>query len=168
MMRYSRSRGYNTVMKSNRYRPILIILLVLLAAFLLFKAAGVGGLDEDNFVEQRNSKLRSEVQQAVSCVNSLSRLGSSSTSGMLGKIRQYVHGVEVINDLNVSMYGEVGRLYSQTTFDSIYAIIETYEARLSSGQSVNTSLTELSEAVNDLSNRTYALLNVDATEENQE
>jgi len=168
MMRYSRSRGYNTVMKSNRYRPILIILLVLLAAFLLFKAAGVGGLDEDNFVEQRNSKLRSEVQQAVSCVNSLSRLGSSSTSGMLGKIRQYVHGVEVINDLNVSMYGEVGRLYSQTTFDSIYAIIETYEARLSSGQSVNTSLTELSEAVNDLSNRTYALLNVDDTEENQE
>ena len=168
MMRYSRSRGYNTVMKSNRYRPILIILLVLLAAFLLFKAAGVGGLDEDNFVEQRNSKLRSEVQQAVSCVNSLSRLGSSSTSGMLGKIRQYVHGVEVINDLNVSMYGEVGRLYSQTTFDSIYAIIETYEARLSSGQSVNTSLTELSEAVNDLSNRTYALLNVDDTEEDQE
>lgn len=168
MMRYSRSRGYNTVMKSNRYRPILIILLVLLAAFLLFKAAGVGGLDEDNFVEQRNSKLRSEVQQAVSCVNSLSRLGSSSTSGMLGKIRQYVHGVEVINDLNVSMYGEVGRLYSQTTFDSIYAIIETYEARLSSGQSVNTSLTELSEAVNDLSTRTYALLNVDDTEENQE
>lgn len=168
MMRYSRSRGYNTVMKSNRYRPILIILLVLLAAFLLFKAAGVGGLDEDNFVEQRNSKLRSEVQQAVSCVNSLSRLGSSSTSGMLGKIRQYVHGVEVINDLNVSMYGEVGRLYSQTTFNSIYAIIETYEARLSSGQSVNTSLTELSEAVNDLSNRTYALLNVDDTEENQE
>ena len=168
MMRYSRSRGYNTVMKSNRYRPILIILLVLLAAFLLFKAAGVGGLDEDNFVEQRNSKLRSEVQQAVSCVNSLSRLGSSSTSGMLGKIRQYVHGVEVINDLNVSMYGELGRLYSQTTFDSIYAIIETYEARLSSGQSVNTSLTELSEAVNDLSNRTYALLNVDDTEENQE
>lgn len=168
MMRYSRSRGYNTVMKSNRYRPILIILLVLLAAFLLFKAAGVGGLDEDNFVEQRNSKLRSEVQQAVSCVNSLSRLGSSSTSGMLGKIRQYVHGVEVINDLNVSMYGEVGRLYSQTTFDSIYAIIETYEARLSSGQSVNTALTELSEAVNDLSNRTYALLNVDDTEENQE
>ncbi|MDD6144135.1 MAG: hypothetical protein PUD16_11660 [bacterium] len=168
MMRYSRSRGYNTVMKSNRYRPILIILLVLLAAFLLFKAAGVGGLDEANFVEQRNSKLRSEVQQAVSCVNSLSRLGSSSTSGMLGKIRQYVHGVEVINDLNVSMYGEVGRLYSQATFDSIYAIIETYEARLSSGQSVNTSLTELSEAVNDLSARTYALLNVDGTEGNQE
>lgn len=165
MMRYSRSRGYNTVMRSNRYRPILVILLVLLAAFLIFRAAGVGGLDEKNFVEQRNSKLRSEAQQAVSCVNSLSRLGASSTSGVLGKVRQYVHGIEVINDLNVSMYGEVGRLYDQSTFDSIYSIIEAYEARLSSGQSVNTSLNELSEAINDLSAKTYALLSADGNAE---
>lgn len=167
MMRYSRSPGYNTVMRSNRYRPILVIVLILLAAFLIFKAAGVGGLNEQNFVDQRNSKLRSEVQQAVNSVNSLSRLGSSSTSGMLGKVRQYVHGVEVINDLNVSMYGEVGRLYDQSTFDSIYAIIEAYEARLSSGQAVNTSLAELSEAINALSDRTYALLNVDAQSETE-
>ena len=80
MMRYSRSRGYNTVMRSNRYRPILVILLVLLAAFLIFKAAGVGGLDENNFVEQRNSKLRSEMQSAVSSVSTCMALRSSMTS----------------------------------------------------------------------------------------
>ena len=80
-----------------------------------------------------------------------------------------MHGIEVINDLNVSMYGEVGRLYDQATFSSIYSIIETYEARLSSGQSVNTSLTELSEAINALSDRTYALLSVnESAEETQE
>ena len=46
MMRYSRSRGYNTVMRSNRYRPILIIVLVLLAAFLsaVTKPFGVHGV----------------------------------------------------------------------------------------------------------------------------
>ncbi len=159
MMRYSRSRKYNTVMQSNRYRPVLVILLVLLAAFLIFKVAGIGGMDEGNFAEQRNSKLRSEMQQAVTCVNSLSPQGGSSTSGILGKVRQYVHGMEVINDLNVSVYGEVGRLFEQSTFDSIYSIIESYEAKLSSGQAVNTSLNDLREAIAALSERTYALLN---------
>ena len=116
MMRYPR-RGYTP--PSSRLKPILVIVLVLVAAFLIFKAAGVGGINEGNFEAQRNSKLRSEVQAAVSGVNSLSRLGASSTSSMLGKIRQYVHGMEVINDLNVGMYGKVGRLYPQSVFDSI-------------------------------------------------
>lgn len=155
MMRYPR-RGYTP--PSSRLKPILIIVLVLVAAFLIFKAAGVGGINEGNFEAQRNSKLRSEVQAAVSGVNSLSRLGASSTSSMLGKIRQYVHGMEVINDLNVGMYGEVGRLYPQSVFDSIYSIIEEYDAKLSSGQKVNDSLTALSEAVNQLSAMTTTLL----------
>lgn len=158
MTRYTRSRGYNTVMRSNRYKPILVIVLVLLAAFLIFKLAGVGGINEGNFEAQRNARLRSEVQHAVSSVNSLSRLGASSTSAMLGRIRQYVHGIEVINDLNVGMYGEVGRLYAQSVFDNIYAIIEDYDARLVSGQKVNDPLSSLSEAVNELSALTTALL----------
>ena len=156
MMRYPR-QGYGS--RASRLKPILIIVLVLVAAFLIFKAAGVGGINEGNFEAQRNSKLRSEVQSAVNGVNSLSRLGASSTSSMLGKTRQYVHGMEVINDLNVGMYGEVGRLYPQSVFDSIYSIIEEYDAKLTSGQKVNDSLTALSEALNQLSEMTNSLLN---------
>lgn len=159
MMRYTRNtRGYNTPTHSGRLRPILIILLVLLAAFLLLRFTGVGGLNEANFENQRNAKLRSEAQHAVSCVNSLSPLGSSSTSSTLGCIRQYVHGIEVVNDLNVSMYGEVGRLYEQSVFDSIYTIIKEYDAKLSSGQKVNESRNALSEAITALSDKTTALL----------
>ena len=157
MMRYPR-QGY--VSRSSRLKPILMIVLVLLAAFLIFKAAGVGGINEGNFEAQRNSRLRSEVQSAVNSVNSLSRLGASSTSSVLGKIRQHVHGMEVINDLNVGMYGEVGRLYPQSVFDNIYSIIDTYDARLTSGQKVNDTLTSLSEAVNELSTMTTTLLDV--------
>lgn len=160
MMRYSRSRGYQNVSAASRLKPLLLIVLVLVAAVLIFKAAGVGGINEGNFEAQRNSALRSEVQRAVSSVNSLSRLGSSTTAGMLGRIRQYVHGVEVINDLNVGMYGEIGRLYPQSVFDEIYTIIEEYEAKLSSGKNVSDSLTALSQAVETLSNQTYALLDV--------
>lgn len=158
MMRYS--KGYSTASTASRLKPIILIVLVLAAAFVIFKVAGVGGINEGNFEVQRNSELRSEMQNAVSSVNSLSRLGSSSTSGMLGRVRQYVHGVEVINDLNVGMYGEIGRLYPQSVFDNIYAIIEEYEAKLSSGQKVSDTLTALSEAVNDLNERTYLVLGI--------
>ena len=162
MTRYN--RGYSNVMRSNRYRPILVILLVILAAFLLFKFVGVGGINGGNFESQRNAKLRSEMQHAMSNTNSLSRLGATSTSGVLGKIRQYVHGIEVLNDLNVSMYGEVGRLYAQSEFDNIYSIIEVYDAKLVSGQKVNDSLTSLTEAIEQLSLLTNTVLgNVEPT-----
>jgi len=158
MMRYP--KGYHNPSVASRLKPIILIVLVLVAAFLIFSFAGVGGINEGNFEVQRNSELRSEVQNAVSSVNSLSRLGSSSTSGMLGRVRQYVHGVEVINDLNVGMYGEIGRLYPQSMFDDIYRIVEEYEAKLSSGQKVSDSLTALSEAVNALNERTYQVLGI--------
>ena len=48
-MRYQRS-SYQNVMRSNRYRPILVIVLVLVAAFLILRFAGVGGLDLDSVV----------------------------------------------------------------------------------------------------------------------
>lgn len=159
MRRYTRNtRGYNTSTHSGRLRPILIILLVLLAAFLLLRFTGVGGLNEANFENQRNAKLRSEVQHAVSQVNTLKPDGSSDSASILGRVRQYVHGVEVVNDLNVSMYGEVGRLYEQSVFDNIYSIIAKYDAMLSSGQKTTESLNNLREAINALSDKTTALL----------
>ena len=157
-MRYSQNRGYGTESRFSRFRPILVIILILVAAFLFFRMTGVGTVNVGNFESQRNSALRSEVQMAVSSVNSLSRLGSSTSSGMLGRVRQYVHGAEIINELNVGMYGEAGRIYSQSVFDGIYAIIEEYELRLSSGQKVSDTLTSLAEAVNQLQEMTYAAL----------
>lgn len=158
MMRYSQNRNYGAASRFSRLRPVLVIVLVLVAAFLIFKMAGVGGVTAGNFEAQRNSALRSEVQMAVSSVNSLSRLGASTSGGMLGRVRQYVHGAEVINEFNVGVYGESGRIYSQSVFENIYSIIEEYELRLSSGQKVSDTLTSLNEAVLQLQEMTYAVL----------
>ncbi|MEA4997810.1 MAG: hypothetical protein VB087_00285 [Candidatus Limiplasma sp.] len=162
MYRYSNRSRFNNIMRSNRYRPILVIVLIIVAAFVLLKLVGVGGLSEAHFESQRNAKLRSEIQHAVSQTNTLSRLGATSTSNILGRIRQYVHGIEVLNDLNVSMFGEVGRLYAQSTFDDIYTIIDTYDARLSSGQKVNDSLASLIASITNLSNTTIAIIGASA------
>ena len=155
---------YQNTRSTSPLIPILIILGILVAAFVIFRASGVGGLDEGNFTNQRNAKLRSEVQYALAATNKLSRLGASSTTVELARIRQYVHGVELINDLNVSMYGEVGRLYAQSVFDNIYSILDTYDAKLASGQKVNDSLNALTEAINDLNYRTNGVLGYETVE----
>lgn len=144
--------------------PILIVIGVLLAAFLLFRFSGVGGVDQNNFASQRNAKLRSELQLATAATNRLSRLGASSTTIELARIRQYVHGMELINDLNVSMYGEVGRLYAQSVFDNLYAILDTYDAKLASGQKVNDPLNALTEAIAQLTATTNGLLGYESAE----
>ncbi len=149
---------YQQARSTSPWLPILVIVGVLLAAFVIFRFTGVGGLDEKNFINQRNATLRSEVQLAQAATNKLSRLGASSTTIELSKIRQYVHGVELLNELNVSMYGEVGRLYPQSVFDNIYSILDTYDAKLASGQKVNDSLNALTVAINDLSALTNSIL----------
>ena len=157
MYRYSGNSRYRSVMRSHRYQPVLIIVLLIIAVVIVLKLVGVGSLDQANYESQRNNRLRSEITGVVTQVNSLSRLGATTTSNTLGKIRQYVHGVEVINDLNISMYGEVGRLYQQSVFDAIYAVIDQYDANLSTGQKVNEVLNQLTEAVNELNALTQAI-----------
>ena len=92
---------YQNTRSASPLIPILIIIGILLAAFFIFRASGVGGLNESNFANQRNAKLRNEVQYAMAATNKLSRLGASSTTIELAKIRQYVHGMELINELNI-------------------------------------------------------------------
>lgn len=157
MYRYSGNSRYRSVMRSNRWQPIVVIAVLIIAVVVILKLAGVGSLDVGNYERQRNTRLRSETQNAITQVNTLSRLGATTTSNTLGKIRQYVHGVEVVNDLNISMYGEVGRLYQQAVFDQIYAIIDQYDANLSTGQKVNEALAQLTEAVSELNTLTLAI-----------
>jgi hypothetical protein len=158
MYRYSGNSRYRSVMRSHRYQPVILLVLIIVAVVVILKLAGVGSLDEGNYERQRNARLSSEIQNAVTQVNTLSRLGATTTSNTLGKIRQYVHGVEVLNDLNISMYGEVGRLFLQSVFDNIYTIIDQYDSNLSTGTKVNESLALLSEAVTDLQTQTQAIL----------
>lgn len=149
---------YRNTRSTSPWIPVLVLAGILLAAFLLFRFTGVGGVDQNNFASQRNAKLRSELQLATASTNRLSRLGASTTTIELARIRQYIHGMELLNDLNVSMYGEVGRLYAQSVFDNLYSILDTYDAKLASGQKVNDSLTALTEAISELTTLTGGVL----------
>ncbi len=156
MYRYSGQSRFNSVMKSNRYRPILVILAIA-AVFLIGFLVGKGAIVDSNFVSQRNSRLRSEVQHAVSETSKLSANGSSSNSATLGNIRSYIHGVETLNEMSVSMYGETGRMYTQAEIDELYAIIDSFHAKLQSGQKFSDVLTTLNAAITALQDKTNLL-----------
>lgn len=158
MYRYGKRSSFNAVMKSNRYKPFLYILILALSVFLIVKLVGSSGLSQGKFETQRDNKLRSEMQHAVAQTNSLSRLGGSSTSLALGKIRQYIHGMEIINDLNVGIYGESGRMFEQSVFDTIYSILDEYDAKLQSGQKTSDTQSLLMDYVTQLSESTYAAI----------
>ena len=159
MYRYPKRRRFDFKMKPSRLRPIILLLLFGVIVFFLARMTTGASLNEANFIAQRNARIRSEMQHAVSHANSLSRLGAPSTSSGLSRVRQHVHGIEVINDLNVSMYGEVGRLYEQSVFDKVYSILDAYDANLFAGHKVNNSLAQLSDAINGLNDLTiYTVL----------
>ena len=144
---HNKQNRFGYTAKSGLLRPILFIIVLVAIVFLAIRVFGGSVLNVRNFENQRTAKIRSEMQNAVTQTNSLSRLGATSTNGVLARIRQYIHGIEVLNELNVGMYGEVGRLFEQRQFDEMYAIIDTYEAKLVSGQKVNDSLVLLTEAI---------------------
>lgn len=140
---YARATNSYSNYKTNRVTPILIIIAILVFAFCLIKFTGVGGINESSYTAQRNQKLRSEAYNANTYVNKLSRLGATTASGTLSLVRQYIHGVDVINQMNVSMYGESGRLYSQSELEYIYGLIDEYDTKLSSGSKVTEILATL-------------------------
>ena len=157
MYRYSGPSRFNSVVKSNRYRPFLLILIVVIIIAAVYLLGNKAGFDTNAFGNQRDTLLRSEMQHAMSQTNQLSRLGGSSTPAMLGRVRSYIHGMETLNDMNVGMYGESGRMFEQSEFDALYAIIDDYDAKLQSGQKTNDVLTLLTEAVTALSDKTFRL-----------
>ena len=70
-------------------------------------------------------------------------------------LRQQIKDVETL--LNASQ-NNLTIMYSQSVFDNIYSILDTYDAKLASGQKVNDSLNSLTEAINNLSNLTNGIL----------
>ena len=152
--RYNRRPRYTYAAGANRYRLLLIAAILGVVMFLFIRLMSGGQLNESNFINHRNARIRNEMQHALTSINALSSAGGTTSSSVLGRIRQYVHGIELLNDLNVSMYGEVGRLYDLTIFDDIYSLIDAYDAKLASGQKVNDSMVLLREAINRLNDVT--------------
>ena len=111
----------------------------------------VGGqaiADRSRTKEMMATRALTECSDAVNQVNNLSRSGGSDTAGALGKIRANIKAVETMSTMRQSLYG--GALAPQSTFNDLYAIIDSYSAKLKNGSSTIDDLTRLGEVLTGL------------------
>lgn len=146
--RYANGRKGNAraVEHSRMDRVKTIAIILLMVALLGVGIAGGQAIafrgDAENLMIARAT---TECGDAVNQVNTLSRSGGSDTAGALGKIRANVKAVEVLSGIRQSLYGQA--LAPQSMFNDLYAIIDSYSAKLKNGTSTIDELTRLGDAL---------------------
>ncbi len=144
MYRYSQQMRGNTGNQRLRQQMskvmlILLVLAVVVLGILGGNAMRFEGKEQALFRE----RMRSEVSQAISQVNNLSRTGGSTTTNLLGKLRQHVYAMQTMQQIHMALRGNSQQAVDAGLFDSIYTVIDTFDARLQTGQQTKEPQTQL-------------------------
>ena len=141
--RYARSRSGSRGLehsRADRVRSIAIILLVVALA-----GVGIVGGQAMAFrgrcEESLMARALTECSDALNQVNTLSRSGGSDTAAVLGKIRANIRAVDVLSDMNQSLYGKA--FVPEASFTELYGIIDSYSGKLKNGSATIEELTNL-------------------------
>ncbi len=93
-------------------------------------------------------RMRAECGNAYSYTQSLSRTAGASSSSILGQIRSRVYAADTLNDLSFSLGGRY--LVPETEFDNLYAMMDDYLNRLTTGMVTGDQQTALTGALESL------------------
>lgn len=146
--RYANGRKGNVrAVEHSRGDRVRIIIIILLAVALL--GVGIAGGQAIAFRSDAKDlmvgRALTECGDAVNQVNTLSRSGGSDTAGALGKIRANVKAVDVLSGICQTLYGHP--LADRSIFTDIYAIIDSYSAKLKNGTATIDELTRLGDSL---------------------
>ncbi len=144
MYRYSQQMRAHKGGQRVRQQASKVLLLLLVAAIVVLTILGGNAMSfEAKEQAQFKERMRSEANLAITQVNNLSRTGGSTTTNMLGKLRQHVYAMETLQDVHLALRGGGQRVVDDGVFDSVYAVIDTFDARLQTGQQTKEPLTQL-------------------------
>ena len=151
MYRYSQQMRNSMAGGQLRQQMGKVLLLVLAVAVVVLVILGSRAMS----FEQREQSLfgeqmRAEASQALTLVNSLSRTGGSTTTNMLGKLRQHVYAMESLQEVHMTLRGKKAQIVETSSFDAIYTVIDTFDAKLQTGQQTKEPLAQLMELLTDL------------------
>jgi hypothetical protein len=82
------------------------------------------------------NRMQTECSEAVGLANSLARNGSAESTAVLGRIRAYVHAVDTLNSVGNTLHGGNRLLVPESSFTELYAVIDSYSAKLKNGAAV--------------------------------
>lgn len=144
-----RSGGVRNVEHSRMERIRTILLILLTVALVGVSIAGGQAIAFRGQVgDTLIARMKTECNDAVSHVNTLSRYGGSDSAVLVGKIRANVHAMDVCNSLYTSYYGSP--LIAQTAFTDLYNTIDSYMAKLKNGTTTMEEQTNLQNSLTEL------------------
>jgi hypothetical protein len=154
MYRYSQQMRNSMAGGQLRQQLGKVLMLVLAVAVVVLVILGGRAMS----FEQREQSLfgdrmRSEAGQALTLVNSLSRTGGSTTTNMLGKLRQHVYAMESIQAVHTTLRGKNTQIVEEDAFTAIYTVIDTFDSKLQTGQQTKEPLAQLLELLTDLNTK---------------
>ena len=144
MYRYSQQMRTNTGNMRLRQQAGNVIMILLAIAVVVLAIFGGNALRfEAKEQAQFRERMRAEASQAISQANNLSRTGGSTTTNLLGKLRQHVYAMEALQDVHVALRGTGSRAVESSLFETIYSVIDTFDLRLQTGQQTKEPQTQL-------------------------
>lgn len=158
MYRYSQQMRGGVAGGQLRQQIGRVLILLLAAAAVVLAILGSLAMGFENHEQSYYQEhMRSEAAAAYSQVNSLSRTGGSTTTNILGKLRQHVYAMETLQSIHVALRGEKARLVEDSVFQSIYSAIDTFDTKLQTGQQTKEPQTQLITLITDLKTRADTL-----------
>lgn len=148
----SRSEGLQSTgapRLKERIRNILLIVLTVACILLAIfggRAMGFQADTESTFVH----RMQTECNDALTLTGSLSRTAGANSAATLGRIRSHVYAMDTINQLNVGLQGAGGYLVDNDVFTQLYALLDDYSGKLTTGMQTGDLQTELTTALTTL------------------
>ncbi len=151
MYRYSQQMRGNTGAQHLRQQVGKVLSILLVIAVVVLAIVG-GGAMRFEAREQTlyRERMRNEAGQAITQVNNLSRTGGSTTTNLLGKLRQHVYAMQTLQQIHVGLRGNGQQVVDVGMFDTIYSVIDAFDARLQTGQQTKEPQSQLLTLLTDL------------------
>lgn len=124
---------------------LLLVIAVVVLSIVLVNATSFRGTYEASTIRL----IDFEVDSALSQLNNLSRTGGSSTTSVLGKIRQHVYGAQTLMEQNTELTGR--NLLDPGIFTELLNTLDSFEAKKQAGQPTIEQQTVLTNRLQSLS-----------------
>lgn len=154
-MKYYYRGQSNTILnpkdrKNLIYIIVIVVLVIALAFSIITRFTGNSRYNAEAFQNNVRAIVTSEMRQALSAAEEISRSASSGTANTLSRLRQHVHALSVMNSMSILALGQGARIFPQQQLDAAQSIIDSFMSQLQTGQTIGEVLSKLMDALNQL------------------
>lgn len=118
-------QSYGT--KAQQRLLLLGLVLLIIAAVVLGILYTSSSVFQNKAVAQFESRINSNLVDAIGYVGRLAGGVQSNSSIKLGQIRQHIYAMDQINGISLAIRGEAGRIIPQEALTALFSVLDRYE-----------------------------------------